>query len=57
MFVYGCITVLSGILAMLLPETKGAKMPDTIQESEGVEMRLCCSNYKGEEERGDATEQ
>ena len=42
--IYGCITVVSGLLATLLPETKDTKLPDTIQESEKVELNTnCCS--------------
>ena len=32
--ILGCVAVLAGLLAMLLPETMGRKLPDTIEEAE-----------------------
>ena len=36
LFVFGSSSVLAGILSLLLPETQGRGMPDTIQDGEDV---------------------
>ncbi|XP_038058237.1 organic cation transporter protein-like [Patiria miniata] len=44
--VFGGSSVLAGMLSLMLPETLGCDMPDTIQDGEEAEMRpglrLCC---------------
>ena len=51
--IFGIATLIGGISAYLLPETKGKKLPDSIQEalnmedvkmpSSGPENDLCCT--------------
>ena len=43
MVLYGILTTIGAILALLLPETKGREIPDTIEEAENrkaIELKV-----------------
>lgn len=44
LFVFGMFAFISGLLAIVLPETLGQKLPDTIQEAENIGKRSDTQN-------------
>ena len=40
MVIFGCGSVAAGILALGFPETKGKKLPETIEEGEAFGLKL-----------------
>lgn len=40
LFVFGSVAFVAGIFAVLLPETMGTKLPDTIAEAENIGKKV-----------------
>ncbi len=47
--IYGSLAVLGGLLALLLPETLGQKLPETLQDGEEFGKRRKKKSINGEE--------
>ena len=54
--ILGCVAVLAGLLTMLLPETMGRKLPDTIEEAERMTEEGFGENDEMSEDHNQTTE-
>ena len=46
LLVFGCVSIFAGFLALLLPETLGKKLPETMEEGEELGSKFCMVCYQ-----------
>ena len=44
--VFGAFALSAGVLALFLPETRNAKIPDSIEDAEQIRMSKACGRNK-----------
>ena len=44
--VFGGFALSAGVLALFLPETRNAKIPDSVEEAEHIKMSSLCGRNK-----------